>query len=120
MWSHEQLDWGLSEVADLVTHRGFFDFVDDFVDIHGSLIREVVEHVVRLDSFRTALLETENEVHPLVKVRRDDVGFERFAHGLDENVRGVVSPGRELYVIDAAAVLSGKWSVVGRGLWGQA
>lgn len=71
----------LSEVVDEADGGRLFERVVDVVDVHLTLVEEVVEDVDRLHSRRALLLVAENQVDPFVEVGRYVVALQRLQPG---------------------------------------
>lgn len=71
----------LSEVVDEADGGRLFERVVDVVDVHLTLVEEVVEDVDRLHSRRALLLVAENQVDPFVEVGRYVVTLQRLQPG---------------------------------------
>lgn len=71
----------LSEVVDEADGGRLFERVVDVVDVHLTLIEEVVEDVDRLHSRRALLLVAKNQVDPFVEVGRYVVALQRLQPG---------------------------------------
>ncbi len=75
MVNFEELFWGLTKFIDLHFNRfTFYGFLDG-VEINGSLVCEMMEDVYSLNSCRTSLFISENEIDPIVEVLRDILTF---------------------------------------------
>lgn len=71
----------LSEVVDEADGGRLFERVVDVVDVHLTLVEEVVEDVDRLHSRRALLLVAKNQVDPFVEVGRYVVALQRLQPG---------------------------------------
>jgi hypothetical protein len=60
----KKLLWRLAKLGDLSLQRGAFIGVRHGRNIHGSLVGDVVEEVVRLNTGGAPLLVAEDEVDP--------------------------------------------------------
>lgn len=101
----EQLYWCLPKITDLVSYGCFFDGICDTIDVYSAFVCQVVKYVERFYSLPATLLVPKDEVYPSVKVGRDKVGLQGFAHDLYEHVGVVVCPWREDHVVNAATIL---------------
>eukprot|EP00960_Hanusia_phi_P038911 753656-Hanusia_phi.AAC.12 len=82
----EELSGSLPEVQDLGYGAHALHGILDGVHVNGPLVREVVEHVERLDSCRAPLPVAEDEVDPLMEMGGDVLALERL-EGQGDNVR---------------------------------
>ncbi len=73
----EDLPRNLSEVVDEADHSTASHGVVDRVDVHVPLVEQVVEHVGGGNGGFTTLLVAENQVDPVVQVRRDVFALQR-------------------------------------------
>lgn len=71
----------LSEVVDEADGGCLFEWVVDVVDVHLTLVEQVVEDVDRLHGRRTLLLVAENQVDPFVEVGRHVVALQSLEKG---------------------------------------
>ena len=67
----------LSKVVDEADGGRLFERVVDVVDVHLSLVEQVVEDVDRLHGRRTLLLVAKDQVDPFVEVGRHVVALQR-------------------------------------------
>jgi hypothetical protein len=82
----EQLQRRLPKVANLFLHGRAQYGVLDGVQVGGTLISQVEEHVARLLGGTPALLAAEHQVYPVVQVGRGVVALQRLPHDAHELV----------------------------------
>lgn len=66
MWLEEDLLRSLSKVVDDPDRRHTLPLIVDLVEIDSSLVRKVMEHIGSLDSRLSTLLESKDQVNPLM------------------------------------------------------
>lgn len=71
----------MSEVVDEADGGRLLERVVDVVDVHLTLVEQVVEDIDRLHGRRTLLLVAENQVDPFVEVGRYVVALQRLQPG---------------------------------------
>ena len=100
----QELAGRLPERLDLLLDRLAHHWITLLVQIHSTLICEIVEHVGGSHSFRTFLLVTKDQVDPLVKLARDKLGLQSLSVYPDK-LFGAVRPRRQLHVIHLRPVV---------------
>ena len=81
----------MSKVVDESYGGRLFEGVVNVVDVHLTLVEQVVEDIHGLHSRRTLLLVAENQVDPFVKVGRDVVTLQSLKTGGKKSVKVMVS-----------------------------
>lgn len=92
MRSLEQLLGGLAKVVD-DTYRGIaLDGICQGINVHSTLVCEVMKHIKCLHSFLALLLVAEDQVNPLVKVSADVIALQGFAVQANKLMRITLGP----------------------------
>lgn len=69
----DNLFWDLAKVVDESNCSSFFKWVIDVVDIHLTLIKEMVKDINCLDRWWPLLLVTKDQVNPFMQMGADIV-----------------------------------------------
>ncbi len=92
MRHRKQLRGTLSEVRNLVLQGRLQGDILNLVQIDGTVVRQVVEHVEGVFRGLSALFEPKDEVDPQVQVRADVLAFKRRAVLFDKVLCAALSP----------------------------
>ena len=95
----------MSEVVDKTDGGVLLERIGDAVDVDVAFVEEVVEDVDGLEGGLALLFEAEDEVDPLVEMRRDEVALQRLAVSADELARIALGPRRQQNVVQRGAAL---------------
>ena len=114
----EELLGNLAKVVDETDGGVLLERIGDAVDVDVAFVEEVVKDVDGLEGGLALLFEAEDEVDPLVEMRRDEVALQRLAVSADELARIAFGPRRQENVVQRGPALfyaqiepaKGKWT----------
>ena len=101
---HKHLMGRLSKVVDNASHNSSLLCVGDAIQVCRATVREMMEDVQVLYRRLASLLESEDEINPLVQILAHVWALQCFSVLGDEDPRVTLSPWGKLNVIDLNAV----------------